>query len=79
MLGFLRGCAGGQHDGCSGNRREYRFAWIPHDTSPPWFDFSQSNHQGDKIVNKVSELSAAMGYIAGQSAQIIDNSSSTQG
>jgi hypothetical protein len=34
MLGFLRGCAGSEHDGRSGNRREYRFAWIPHDAFP---------------------------------------------
>jgi hypothetical protein len=31
---------------------------------PRWFDFSQSNHQGDEIVNKVSELSAGMGRLA---------------
>jgi hypothetical protein len=28
---------------------------------PRWFDFSQSNHPGNEIVNKVSELSARLG------------------
>jgi hypothetical protein len=40
---------------------------------PRWFDFSQSNHQGNEIVNKASELSAGAGRIVGQSALIIDN------
>ncbi len=58
MLGFLRDCAGGEQDGGSGNRREYRFPWIPHDAFPLWFDFPQSNHQRRQIVNKVSKFSA---------------------
>jgi hypothetical protein len=28
---------------------------------PRWFDFSQSNHPGNEIVNKVSELTAVLG------------------
>jgi hypothetical protein len=34
MLGFLRGCTGSKHDSRSRNRREYRFARIPHDAFP---------------------------------------------
>jgi hypothetical protein len=73
MLDVLCGCTGGEHDGRSGNRREYRFAWIPHDALPPWFDFSQSNHQGDEIVNKASELSAILGQSQAIWAAIVDN------
>jgi hypothetical protein len=40
---------------------------------PRWSDFSQSNHQGNEIVNKASELSAGMGQIVGPMAIIVDN------
>jgi hypothetical protein len=46
---------------------------------PRWSDFSQSNHQGNEIVNKVSGLSAGTGHIVDRAAPIIDNWGGSQG
>jgi hypothetical protein len=40
---------------------------------PRLFDFSQSNHQGSEIVNKVSGLSPKTGHIVRLQAIIVDN------
>ena len=55
------------------------FPGFPMTRFPRWFDFSQSNHQGNEIVNKVSELSAGTRDIVGQTVPIIDNFGSLQG
>jgi hypothetical protein len=46
---------------------------------PRWFDFSQSNHQGNEIVNKVSELSAGFGQSRAIWTAIVDNLDCTEG
>src|SRR5216117_3048787 len=55
------------------------FPGFPMTRFPRWFDFSQSNHHCNEIVNKVSELSARTGQNRRSKAIIVDNSSGAAG